>query len=92
MPRDKKLVVQRYLDDPFTAVNGRKFDLRLYCLVTSLDPLVAYVHEDGLVRFSTHPYTMKNLRCRYVHLTNYSVNKKSRRHARPRRRPPPSEY
>ncbi|KAK7242508.1 tubulin tyrosine ligase-like protein [Aureococcus anophagefferens] len=79
-PKDKKLVAQRYLDAPFVAINGRKFDLRMYCLVTSLDPLVAYVHAEGLVRFSTHQYTMRNLRCRYVHLTNYSVNKKSRRY------------
>ena len=80
LPKDKKLVAQRYLDAPFVAINGRKFDLRMYCLVTSLDPLVAYVHAEGLVRFSTHQYTMRNLRCRYVHLTNYSVNKKSRRY------------
>jgi len=80
LPKEKKYVVQRYVDAPFLGVNGRKFDLRLYCLVTSVDPLVVYVHEDGLVRFSTHAYTMRNLRCRYVHLTNYSVNKKSKRY------------
>ena len=80
LPKEKKYVVQRYVDAPFLGVNGRKFDLRLYALVTSVDPLVVYVHEDGLVRFSTHAYTMRNLRCRYVHLTNYSVNKKSKRY------------
>ncbi|KAJ8601936.1 hypothetical protein CTAYLR_004451 [Chrysophaeum taylorii] len=80
LPRDRKLVAQRYVDEPFTRVNGRKFDLRVYALLTSLDPLVVYMHEDGLVRFSTHPYTVRNLRCRYVHLTNYSVNKKSKRY------------
>ncbi|KAJ1461445.1 tubulin-tyrosine ligase family-domain-containing protein [Pelagophyceae sp. CCMP2097] len=79
LPRDKRLVAQRYLDAPFVAVNGRKFDLRLYALVTSLDPLVVYIHDEGLVRFSAHKYTMKNLRCRYVHLTNYSVNKNSKK-------------
>ena len=78
LPKEKKYVV-RYVDAPFLGVNGRKFDLRLYALVTSVDPLVVYVHEDGL-RFSTPPYTMRNLRCRYVHLTNYSVNKKSKRY------------
>lgn len=77
VPREKKLVAQRYLDSPFL-IDGRKFDLRIYVLQTSVDPLLVYIHDDGLVRFSTHPYTVRNLRCRYVHLTNYSVNKKSK--------------
>ena len=82
LPKQKKYVLQRYVDAPFLGVNGRKFDLRLYALVTSVDPLVVYVHEDGLVRFSTHAYTMRNLRCRYVHLTNYSVNKKAENYSK----------
>ena len=46
--------------------------------VTSFYPLRVYVFEEGLVRFSTHKYSMRNLRCRFAHLTNYSLNKKSR--------------
>jgi tubulin polyglutamylase TTLL4 len=76
----KKLaVVQRYLDDPML-INERKFDLRIYVLVTSLDPLKIYVYDEGLVRLATEPYTMskKSLSNTCVHLTNYSVNKKSK--------------
>lgn len=79
LPADKKLVAQRYVARPFL-IKSRKFDLRVYALLTSVDPVIVFVHEDGLVRFSTHPYTTRNLRCRYVHLTNYSVNKKSKRY------------
>ncbi len=39
-------LVQRYVTDPLL-VNGRKFDLRIYVAVTSLDPLRVYVHEEG---------------------------------------------
>ena len=46
--------------------------------MTSVDPLRMYLFEEGLVRFSTHKYTLRNLKCRYAHLTNYSLNKKSR--------------
>ncbi|CAN0262815.1 unnamed protein product [Ectocarpus sp. 6 AP-2014] len=33
--------------------------------------------QEGLVRFSTKRYSLRNLRSRFTHLTNYSINKKS---------------
>lgn len=54
--------------------------MRIYVLVTSYDPLRIYLFEDGLVRFATHEYTCKtrDIKKRYVHLTNFSVNKHSK--------------
>jgi tubulin polyglutamylase TTLL4 len=59
--------------------NGFKYDLRVYVLVTSFDPLRVYVYNEGLVRFATEPYTNdpKELKKKFVHLTNFSINKKS---------------
>ncbi|EMP30691.1 Tubulin polyglutamylase TTLL5 [Chelonia mydas] len=56
-----------------------KFDVRLYVLVTSYDPLVVYLYEEGLARFATVRYDQgtKNIKNQFMHLTNYSVNKKS---------------
>ena len=48
-------LVQRYIHDPFL-IDGYKFDLRIYVLVTSFNPLRVYLYEDGLVRFATTPY------------------------------------
>uniref|UniRef100_A0A3Q4M9M6 Tubulin--tyrosine ligase-like protein 5 n=1 Tax=Neolamprologus brichardi TaxID=32507 RepID=A0A3Q4M9M6_NEOBR len=60
-------------------VSRFKFDVRLYVLVTSYDPLLIYVYEEGLARFATVKYdrTSKNIKNTFMHLTNYSVNKKS---------------
>nr|CAB3267356.1 tubulin polyglutamylase TTLL4-like [Phallusia mammillata] len=78
VPTKKPVLVQKYLSRPYL-INGSKFDLRLYVHVTSFDPLRIYLFDDGLVRFATCKYSssMKHLSNRYMHLTNYSINKKS---------------
>lgn len=60
-------------------MNGYKYDLRLYVCVTSYDPLRIYLYEDGLVRFATEKYSTdkKFIKKRYMHFTNYSINKKA---------------
>ena len=48
-------------------------------LVTSFEPLRIFLFRDGLVRLATVPYSTgkSTLKQRFVHLTNYSVNKKA---------------
>lgn len=72
------LVVSQYIANPLL-IDGFKFDLRIYVLVTSFDPLRVYVFDEGLVRFSTEKYEISknSLKNSCVHLTNYSVNKNS---------------
>lgn len=75
VPADETSLVCRYLDSPLL-VDGYKCDLRLYVVVTSLDPLIVYLYEEGLVRLATIKYQLgKNLWNPCIHLTNYSVNK-----------------
>lgn len=71
-------VAQQYI--PPYLVDGYKFDLRIYVLLTSADPLRIYIHEEGMARFCTEPYIAPapgNLNKAYSHLTNYSLNKKN---------------
>ncbi|KAG7331003.1 hypothetical protein KOW79_004972 [Hemibagrus wyckioides] len=78
MPRKRPLLVQKYLHKPYL-ISGNKFDLRIYVYVTSYDPLRVYIFNDGLVRFASCKYSssMKSLGNKFMHLTNYSVNKKN---------------
>ena len=79
MPKNlKNYQVSKYISKPHL-IHGYKYDMRIYVLVVSYDPLVIYMFKDGLVRFSTEKYSLKpkNLKKRYIHLTNYSVNKKA---------------
>ncbi|NWX12564.1 TTLL4 polyglutamylase, partial [Aegotheles bennettii] len=78
LPKRRPLLVQRYLNKPYL-IGGKKFDLRIYVYVTCYDPLRVYLFKDGLVRFASCKYSssMKSLSNKFVHLTNYSVNKKN---------------
>eukprot|EP00070_Physeter_catodon_P015683 XP_023973835.1 probable beta-tubulin polyglutamylase [Physeter catodon] len=73
------LVAQRYIHRPFL-IDGLKFDLRIYVLLSGCNPLRIFVHQDGLVRFATKAYakpTTRNLGDKTMHLTNYAINKSS---------------
>ena len=75
----KKFIVQRYLNKPYL-INGYKFDLRLYVLVTSVDPLKIFFFKDGLSRFATEKYSNSSInfsdkKNMLTHLTNYSLIK-----------------
>lgn len=69
-------MVSHYVSNPLL-VEGYKFDIRLYVAITSVNPLRIYMFEEGLARFATAPYTTEQSEWsnRFVHLTNYSVNK-----------------
>lgn len=61
-------------------IGNKKFDVRIYVVIKGVDPIEAYLYEEGLGRFATHNYKKPdnlNLRNMYMHLTNYSLNKNS---------------
>ncbi|XP_059376915.1 tubulin polyglutamylase TTLL5 isoform X2 [Carassius carassius] len=78
IPLDENILVSRYISNPLL-IDDFKFDVRLYVLVTSFDPLLIYLYEEGLARFATVKYdhATANIKNQFMHLTNYSVNKKS---------------
>mgnify|MGYP001252126076 CR=1 FL=1 len=69
-------VISRYVDNPLL-IGGKKFDLRIYVLVTSYRPLRVFIHEDGFARFTAARYNndVTDLDNMYVHLTNVAIQK-----------------
>ena len=71
------------LFQPFL-IDGFKFDLRVYVVVTACDPLRIFVFNEGLARFATAKYiapTQSNVVCdrcvTYLYISrDQSVNQK----------------
>ncbi|CAN9508793.1 unnamed protein product [Ophioblennius macclurei] len=78
------MICQVYVSRPFI-MDGFKFDLRIYVLVTSCDPFSIFMFREGLARFCTTKYsepTHGNVEDECMHLTNYSINKHSQNFVR----------
>ena len=52
IPKWHSVIIQRYISRP-KLINGLKFDLRIYVLLTSINPMRIYVYKEGLVRFAS---------------------------------------
>uniref|UniRef100_A0A3B3Z9G8 Tubulin--tyrosine ligase-like protein 9 n=1 Tax=Periophthalmus magnuspinnatus TaxID=409849 RepID=A0A3B3Z9G8_9GOBI len=65
-------VAQRYIENPYLI--NRKFDLRVYVLVTSYVPLKAWLYRDGFARFSNTRFSLSSIDDK-MHLTNVAVQK-----------------
>ena len=78
LPKKNKYIVTHYVYNPHL-INGKKYDLRLYLLVTGYTPLKIYLFDNGLARFCSEKYDLdpEKMQDKYVHLTNYSINKTS---------------
>ena len=74
----EETIVSTYVDDPLL-IKNKKFDMRMYVVVTSYNPLRIYLYEEGLARFATEDYSNDpaTLRNKFAHLTNFSINKRN---------------
>ncbi|XP_022105734.1 probable tubulin polyglutamylase TTLL1 isoform X2 [Acanthaster planci] len=69
-------VIAKYIDNPLL-IGGKKFDLRIYVLVTTYRPLKCYIYKLGFCRFCTVKYSanVNELDNMFIHLTNVSIQK-----------------
>jgi tubulin polyglutamylase TTLL9 len=81
-PKDKKpddveaYVVQRYIQYPYL-IGGKKFDMRLYVLISSFSPLKVYQYRRGFARFTNSRYSSdtQDIYDDFMHLTNVAIQK-----------------
>eukprot|EP01114_Cavostelium_apophysatum_P018873 TRINITY_DN5931_c0_g1_i1.p1 TRINITY_DN5931_c0_g1~~TRINITY_DN5931_c0_g1_i1.p1 ORF type:complete len:521 (+),score=76.06 TRINITY_DN5931_c0_g1_i1:147-1709(+) len=68
-------IAQRYVKDVLT-VEGHKMTLRIYVVITSMDPLRLYVYPNGLVRISSKRYSTdaSTFSDQFVHIDSYDIN------------------
>lgn len=69
-------VISRYIGNPLL-IGGKKFDVRLYVLVTSYRPLKAYLYREGFARFCNVKYSsnVAEMDNPFIHLTNVAIQK-----------------
>lgn len=80
VPIDEPFIASKYVHNPLL-INGLKFDVRLYVLITSMDPWRIYIYNEGLTRFASEEYDPTNIKTnKYAHLTNYSINKRNEKY------------
>jgi len=68
----KNYIVQNYIHNPLL-LNGHKFDFRMYMLIASTNPLMAFYH-DGFLRVTLAKYDVKQADKKAL-LTNLALNK-----------------
>ena len=68
----KNYIVQSYIHNPLL-LNGHKFDFRVYMLIASTEPMIAYYH-DGFLRVTLADYDASSSD-KKVLLTNLALNK-----------------
>jgi tubulin polyglutamylase TTLL1 len=69
-------VICKYISNPLL-IGGKKFDLRIYVLVTSYKPLKAWLFAKGFGRFCVEKYTndLTDKDNMAIHLTNVAISK-----------------
>ena len=74
--KPNNLIIQKYLEDPLL-YNGRKFDIRIWVLITYLGKdckYETYVFKEGHLKACSDTFNIDSDNL-FIHLTNYSVQK-----------------
>ncbi|XP_043259692.1 tubulin glycylase 3A-like [Colletes gigas] len=82
-PKDY-FIVQKYIERPLL-IHDTKFDIRQWYLVTSTFPMTIWLYKEGLLRFSSKPYTFSTYH-EAIHICNTAIQEKYDEERRRRRK------
>ncbi|XP_076388301.1 tubulin glycylase 3A isoform X2 [Megachile rotundata] len=82
-PKDY-FIVQKYIERPLL-IHETKFDIRQWYLVTSTFPMTIWLFKEGLLRFSSKPYTFSTYH-EAIHICNTAIQEKYDEERRRRRK------
>ena len=67
-------------------IKNKKYDLRLYVLISGLKPLRIYLNKQGLIRIASEKFSLNinTIGNKFIHLTNTDINKKNKNYIYPK--------
>ena len=73
--KQKRFLISRYIMNPLL-INGKKFDMRAYVLVTGMNPLKIYFYRDGYLKLTVKNFTLSHeyINDGCVHITTSDTN------------------
>ena len=82
--KTNEYIITKYITN-INLIHNKKYDLRLYVLVTGLRPLRIYFYKEGLVRIASEKYSLNisSIKNSFIHLTNRKINKRNKNFAYP---------
>ncbi|MFY0992071.1 PqqD family peptide modification chaperone [Halomonas sp. C05BenzN] len=72
-PLQPDWMVQEYLANPHT-IRGHKYVLRLYVLISAIEPLRVYLYRQGFAKLASEPWDPEDADNPYSQLTNPDIN------------------
>lgn len=73
--KEHAFIIQKYIERPLL-IHNRKFDIRVWCLVTQ--NLDLFVFKEGYLRLSSETYNINDIDNAFIHLTNNAVQQYSK--------------
>ena len=82
--KNRQYIITKYITN-LDLIKNKKYDLRLYILVSGLRPLRIYFYKEGLVRIASEKYSLNinSFKNKSIHLTNTSINEGSKNYIYP---------
>ena len=83
--RYKNFIISRYLSSPHL-IDKKKYDMRIYVLLTGFQPLRIYLYKEGIIRRAAEEYKLdiKSLDNKYSHITNTAINQYNKNYKNPK--------